>query len=269
MTAPELLRERLTDEQWDLLLRPLNVERVNKLDGNDYLEQWDVRRWLTRIFGFGGWDEESRELTCIREHGVPQEQGGRPTGKWRWWVSYRALTRLTVRDQWGRELAHFDGAAADEKANQPGHGDAHHGAMTSAQSTALKRAAINLGDAFGLSLYVKDAELKRLPVVGWVAVNPPEHMPETAEAVVTAPPRSPNGAQPPADTRTAEQVEADETRAEIRRFATELGWDLRKVADTFESEHGVNIKTAGAEALTAFLVDLQLEAQAERDRAGV
>lgn len=203
-TPPMLLRDRFTAEQWDLLLRPLNPERVNERDGNDYLEQWDIRRWLTRIFGFGGWDEESRELACIREHGVEQ-----PNGKWRWWISYRAQTRLTVRDQWGREIGHWDGSAADEKANQPGHGDAHHNAMTSAQSTALKRAAINLGDAFGLSLYVKDRAAKRLPVIGWVAINPPQEKPETAEAV-SAPEREqiedePTGQDPAA----AAEAQAD------------------------------------------------------------
>lgn len=187
--APVPLRDRLTPEQWATLLAPLNPERVNVLDGNDYLEQWDVRRWLIRVFGPGGWDLTVLDLTLLREHGVEQsaQQGKAP--KWRWWVSYRATVRLTVRDQYGVTLGSYDGTAADEKANQPGHGDAHHGAATSAESTALKRAALNLGDAFGLSLYSKVAFDKRagksLAVVAWSAVRPPER-PADAQAKADA-----------------------------------------------------------------------------------
>jgi hypothetical protein len=207
------LRDRLTAEQWICLLAPLAPERVNKRDGNDYLEQWDVRRWLTRIFGHGGWDLEVRELTCVREHGVQQPQQGTQAPRWRWWVSYRAQIRLHVRDQWGQPLGYWDGSAADEKANQPGHGDAHHGAMTSAESTALKRAAINLGDAFGLALYSSEAfdreAGKSVPVVGWTAVRPPEATPETSEGVPaaadsTTPEPTPDLSSPAASVATVE-----------------------------------------------------------------
>lgn len=261
MTDPTPLRDRLTAEQWRCLLAPISPDRVNKRDGNDYLEQWDVRRWLTRVFGPGGWDLESRELTCIREHGVQTAAQANQTPKWRWWVSYRAQVRLYVRDQWGQPLGYWDGSAADEKANQPGHGDAHHGAMTSAESTALKRAAINLGDAFGLSLYSSDAfdrqAKKSLPVVGWVAIRPPDDTPPpTAEGVppAQAEPTTPGGVPDRA---------ADDLRAAIKALARQRGWDLNRIAAGFASDHDVDIKEGTPDQLRQFLAELQQDAAVE------
>lgn len=137
----------LTTEQVAYLLGGVHPGRVQHLKNFSHLEAWDVRRTLTRIFGFGGWSVQTLELVCIREHEV------KANGKSRWSIAYRGQVRLTVKTVDGRELTSFDDAAAGDAANQPSYGDAHDLAMKTALSQALKRCAVNLGDQLGLSLY--------------------------------------------------------------------------------------------------------------------
>jgi hypothetical protein len=72
-----------------------------------------------------------------------------------WAVTYRCVLRLTIRDPEGQEVASFEDAATGTSPNLPTLGDAHDFACKVAVSMALKRAATNLGDGFGLSLYNK------------------------------------------------------------------------------------------------------------------
>jgi hypothetical protein len=73
-------------------------------------------------------------------------------GKSRWTVIYRATVVLTVKVN-GVELGHWHGTASGDATNQPSLADAHDLAMKTADSQAFKRAAVNLGDQFGMSLY--------------------------------------------------------------------------------------------------------------------
>ncbi|MFC1418769.1 Rad52/Rad22 family DNA repair protein [Streptacidiphilus cavernicola] len=145
----------LTAQQLEWLLKPLDPARVLPDErGMAYLAQWDARRWLLRILGWGGFDIETLALDLVREieHPDPNpdaERGPKP----RWTVIYRAQVRLTIRDPHGTQLARFDDVAVAESARQPSLGDAHDNAAKSALSGALKRASVNLGDQFGLSLY--------------------------------------------------------------------------------------------------------------------
>ena len=77
---------------------------------------------------------------------------GKPTNRFD--VCYRAVMRLTIRDDQGREVCHYEDGSTATAQNQT-LGDAHDLAMKSAISLAKKRCAINLGDQFGLSLYNK------------------------------------------------------------------------------------------------------------------
>jgi hypothetical protein len=63
--------------------------------------------------------------------------------------------RLTVMAPDGTVLATYTEAAVGDSTNQPSHADAHDLALKTAESQALKRCAINLGDQFGLGLYAK------------------------------------------------------------------------------------------------------------------
>lgn len=138
---------QLTERQLKALFSGIDDSRVQRLQGNSYVKSWDVRRWLTRIFGFGGWNVETLELTVAASNSF---QDG---PKWRHTVVYRAQVRLTVKDENGTVIATYEDASAGDAVNQPSLGDAHDNAMKTALSGALKRCAVNLGDQFGLSLY--------------------------------------------------------------------------------------------------------------------
>jgi len=143
----------LTPGQYKQLLAPINPRRVGRRDGMSHLEAYDVRAHLVRIFGFGGWDGEVLEVVPMFETVGEKTRDGRT---WRTYsVGYRCTYRLTVRDPGGAVLAVYTEAATGDATNFPEtkRADAHDFAVKTAESQALKRCAINLGDQFGLSLY--------------------------------------------------------------------------------------------------------------------
>lgn len=141
---------RFTRVQVDQLLRPVNPSRVMQ-DGknNSHLAQQDVLAHLNRIFGFGNWSVDVLSTELVFEE-PRADDNGRLTGRWD--VCYRATIRLTIRDPQGRTVMHCEDGSTDTSENQK-RGDAHDTAFKSALSLAKKRAAIGLGDQFGLSLY--------------------------------------------------------------------------------------------------------------------
>ena len=133
----------LSKQQQEILIKGINANRIAKRQGGggkslSYLEAWDVKAHLIRIFGFGewSWDVLSSELAYEQES----------SGKWN--VGYKVSGQLRI---------HATGAtyteAAVGSATLGQRGEAHDMAIKTAESDALKRAAINLGDQFGLSLY--------------------------------------------------------------------------------------------------------------------
>lgn len=147
----------LTQKQYDWLLHHIDPDRVRELRGNSHMEQWDIRRTLTQIFGFGGWDLKTKSLTLVREieypPGAVKYRNGGTNDKTIWTVVYRAEVRLEIKNPDGTVGAIYEDAASGDSQNQPSLGDAHDQAMKTALSQGLKRCAVNLGDQFGLSLY--------------------------------------------------------------------------------------------------------------------
>ncbi|NIL64923.1 hypothetical protein [Salinispora arenicola] len=93
-------RFRLTPEQYQLLLQPLHRSRVGKNPkGFSHLEAWDIRRWLIRVFGFGGYRIENT-VELVKEIESPpgsiKYRNGGSNDKTVWTVVYRAEVRLTV-----------------------------------------------------------------------------------------------------------------------------------------------------------------------------
>lgn len=134
----------LTRAQVDKLLEPINPRRVGK-DGKGFshIEAYEARAHLSRVFGFARWSEEVTAQECIFE----AENNGR------WTVCYRSIVKVTVCAPDGTVLAVYAEGATGEAKNQPSRGDAHDLALKTSQSQAFKRAVVNLGDNFGLSLY--------------------------------------------------------------------------------------------------------------------
>ena len=137
--------------QLKALFQPLNPRRVqtNPNVYGAFLESWDVIAHLTRIFGPLNWDKEVTHTQVMFEEPVKMRGG-----KDGWSVGYRATVRLTVRTSLGVKVSED---VASHESTLPSRGDAHDMALKSAVSEALKRAAKDLGDQFGLSLYNKGA----------------------------------------------------------------------------------------------------------------
>lgn len=139
----------LTREQYDVLLKPLAAHRVSQRQQAgmtlSYLEAWDVKAHLIRVFGFCGWSADviSSELAFEDK----DEKG-------RWNVGYKVVMRLRIHGDDPLVLGDTTYTeAAVGSATNGSRGDAHDMAIKTAESDALKRAAINLGTQFGLSLY--------------------------------------------------------------------------------------------------------------------
>lgn len=137
---------KLTTSQYEQLLRPLAPSRVSNRQQAGmtlaYLEAWDVKAHLIRIFGFGGWSADVLSAELVFED--KDEKG-------RWNVGYKVIMRLTLHTSDSESTTYTEAAVGS--ATLPQRGDAHDMAVKTAESDALKRAAINLGTQFGLSLY--------------------------------------------------------------------------------------------------------------------
>ena len=130
--------------QQEQLIKGINPTRIAKRQGGggkslSYLESWDVKAHLLRIFGFGGWN-----WTVLKAELAFEEQNER--GNWN--VGYKVIGRLYIHSL---ECDYTEAAVGSASLSQ--RGEAHDMAIKTAESDAIKRAAINLGDQFGLSLY--------------------------------------------------------------------------------------------------------------------
>lgn len=153
-------REGFSTAQIEQLLRPINGARV-LADGKGFshVSQQDILAHLTRIFGFGNFDIDIKNVELVFE--APTEKVGRFD------VCYKALVRLTIRNEYGAEICHYENGSMETSRNQT-RGDGHDLAYKSAISLSIKRSAIALGDQFGLSLYNKGqtSALVRSTLVG-------------------------------------------------------------------------------------------------------
>lgn len=137
----------LASEQVQALMGGLSPSRVSKRSGGggsslSYLEAWDVKATLIRVFGFGNFSAE-----VIDSEIFYQEQDKENAKKWT--VGARATVRLTIH----ATGAVYTETAASSQSGSQGIGEVADFALKTAESDALKRAAIYLGTQFGLSLY--------------------------------------------------------------------------------------------------------------------
>jgi recombination DNA repair RAD52 pathway protein len=143
----------ITAEQYETLMRPLNGSRVAKRTQGgkqlSYLEAWDVKAHLTRVFGFGNWDLEMLDYHYVASREYESDKN-KPMVE----VIYSARMQLTIRDPQGRTVCrHSEAAVGSASGPATMLGEHHDNAVKQAASDALKRCAINMGSQFGLSLY--------------------------------------------------------------------------------------------------------------------
>ena len=143
-----------TKEQTKQLNQPIDPKVVAfRKQGNmqlAYLESWYVINEANRIFGFDGWHSETVQLDCVQSD--------------EFCVTYIAKVRVTVGD-----VIREGVGAGHGKGERVNLGDKHESAVKEAESDARKRALMQFGNQFGLSLYDakkawKNPEKDRTPV---------------------------------------------------------------------------------------------------------
>ena len=129
-----------TEKQNEMLKESILAKNVKERDGNRdgtfqlaYVEGWHVIAEANRIFGFGGWSCETLETLCVNNE---------PTA-----VTYIAKVRVTVGD------VIREGTGAGHGNTRQGIGNNHEAAIKEAETDARKRAFMQFGNQFGLSLY--------------------------------------------------------------------------------------------------------------------
>lgn len=139
----------LTRTQIERLVRGIDPNHVDKKQGLSYMAQHEVRAELTRIFGYGNWDSQVLAMDLLWESEGLSADGKKTMYR----ACYKAAVRLSIRDYWGNPVCSFVEYHVEANSNLPDRGEAHAMAVTSAESYALRRAAIGLGDRLGLGLY--------------------------------------------------------------------------------------------------------------------
>jgi len=220
-----------TGEQVNLLLKPIHPKRVNVRDGMSYVEGYDIKAELNRVFGFGRWSAEILDQTLIAETETKTRNN-----KDAWYVVYRTSLRLTVKAPDGSTVCFYDESHVGESTH-PVRGEAHGNALTNSWTYALKRCATNLGDQFGLSLYGKGS---MDALVRWTLIRPeaeasvvddsdvPQVTPEAPEVhgapVAEVPPAA---AQPPAQVNGNGKISRPAAKANVHAPAdaeTDIDW---------------------------------------------
>lgn len=130
-----------SDKQVQLLNEPINKNNVQERFADkektfklSYVEGWHVIKEANRIFGFDGWNSETVDLKIVYEDQKV--------------VSYIAKVKITVGD------VVREGTGAGH-GRMGGVSDKHESAVKEAETDARKRAFMQFGDQFGLSLYDK------------------------------------------------------------------------------------------------------------------
>ena len=127
-----------TKEQTEQLNQPIDPKVVAfRQQGNmqlAYLESWYVINEANRIFGFDGWQSETVQLDCVQSDDFC--------------VTYIAKVRVTIGD-----VIREGVGAGHGKGKSVNLGDKHESAVKEAESDARKRAFMQFGSQFGLSLY--------------------------------------------------------------------------------------------------------------------
>lgn len=175
----------ITKEQLSVLMANLNSHRIStRSQGGrslSYLEAWDVKATLIRVFGFAGFSAEIIDTQIIE---IKREDAVDRQGK-----AYEKIVSCVMSTC--RLTIHQTGAVYTESAtaSQTGRdiGEVTDFAMKTASSDALKRAAIYLGTQFGLSLYNNGStqEVVRVCFAPDQFIGPPEPVEPTPEQAET------------------------------------------------------------------------------------
>lgn len=142
-----------------LMTQPLDRSNVSQRKGGggkslSYLKAHYVRRIMNEVFGVDGWTCETLKNDVLHSHTYKDR-----FGKNKLEVINQALVRVTLHTDSGNVSKDGTGVGNGEATLYGEDGrsiDAFELSAKEAESDAFKRAAMNLGDVFGLALYDPD-----------------------------------------------------------------------------------------------------------------
>lgn len=125
----------------------IDGSRVATRDNLSYIEAYDARATLIKVFGYGGYSYTIDQSDIVQiERDVPNSRGG--TTNFRVTAMVRGKLYIPQID------ANYSGVAIASQ-NGAQIGEVCDFALKTADSDAFKRCCMNLGTQFGLSLYNK------------------------------------------------------------------------------------------------------------------
>lgn len=130
------------------LAKPLDPSLIKQRQGGggtmlDYVEGHEVQNIADRIFGAGCWSNRVVSSITVPIQGTTL-------------VKFEVIQRVSVSDENGLTLAEHDGLGAAVIDTARARPDDAEFQSKAAATDALKRAFVNLGNAFGRHLYDKD-----------------------------------------------------------------------------------------------------------------
>jgi len=169
-------RSLLRPQQIRALMGRINPARVatRRVSGRElsYVEAWDIKAALIRMFGFGGFSAEvvESQIVMVRSQQTDptfvDDKGKAKTPE----ISAQSTVRLTIFGigPGGQDAVYTETAIGSNSGWT--YGDTADNAIKSASSDALKRCATYLGTQFGLSLYAKThADVVNILLPQWQA----------------------------------------------------------------------------------------------------
>ncbi len=144
------------NQQIEALNAPLPRQLVKDRQGFSYIEGHEAIRAANRIFGFGNWQRNEPEYKLVMNE--TYDNTDRRTGevKTMFRVGYTCKLSVTVCSGDRQASVTTWGTGYGEQVTGENVGKAHEGAIKEAETDAMKRAFIALGDQFGLALYDKE-----------------------------------------------------------------------------------------------------------------
>jgi len=137
------------------LQKPLTSDRIKQFGshagakkGLSYLEGHDVINEMNKVFGFA-WSNQVSSIKMMSER--KYERSGKPMVE----VAYVAVVQVAVELD-GYRIQHDGVGGGTSSMPEYNQGEAHEFAAKNAETDALKRACVKLGDRFGLALYEKE-----------------------------------------------------------------------------------------------------------------
>lgn len=203
----------ITQEQLKILMGDLNPSRVSKRKqgGRDlsYVEAWDVKATLIRVFGFLGFSADLLDSEVLEINRNPEAKDSKGSTYTQIEALAKATIRLTIHGE--KDVTYTETAAASQKGRDVG--EVVDFALKTAESDALKRAAIYLGTQFGLSLYQDGSTREVIKVI----VAPDQTWPNEESKKMTASKTTEEAKKALEESLGAKEIESSEYAEEIKQ----------------------------------------------------